>query len=93
MTLSKRQADLLDLIERSIAERGYAPVIREISAAAGMSSTSTIAWHLQTLEDKGYIERGRGARAIRLLRGSDGVRRELRLVKVYDEESDDENTL
>lgn len=91
MTLSKRQAELLDLIESSIIERGYAPVIREISAATGITSTATITWHLQTLEDKGYIERDRGARAIRLLRGSDGVRRELRLVRIDEKESDNEN--
>ncbi len=82
MTLSRRQVALLDFIEFSITERGYAPVIREMFAATGLSSTATLTWHLQALEDHGYIERDRGARAIRLLRGSDGVRRELHLVRV-----------
>lgn len=88
MTLQPRQVELLDLIEFSIVERGYAPVIREMCAALGLTSAATITWHLQTLEDHGYIERDSGARTIRVLRGSDGVRRELRLVRVNEDGND-----
>ena len=82
MNLVKRQAKLLDCIERSLQVYGYPPTIREMGRAADITSESMVKYHLDKLEAWGYIERDDGARAIRLLRGSDGVAREMRIVTV-----------
>lgn len=66
--LSPRQKDVLDLIERSIAERGYPPTRPEISAALGATSPNAAEQHLRALERKGYITILPVARGIRVLR-------------------------
>ncbi len=55
--LSRRQAMILDFIKESYREKGYPPTVREICAAVGLSSTSTVHSHLAILEKKGYIRR------------------------------------
>jgi len=40
-------------------ENGYPPSIREIGAAAGISSTSVVSYNLRHLEEKGYLSRDR----------------------------------
>jgi len=55
--LNSRQAEILDYIKRSIKERGYPPAVREICQAVKLSSPSTVHFHLNTLEKKGYIRR------------------------------------
>lgn len=65
--LSPRQKDVLDLIERSIAERGYPPTRPEISAALGASSPNAAEQHLRALERKGYIAILPVARGIKVL--------------------------
>ena len=46
----------------------YAPTIREIGKAVGLSSTSSVAVHMERLEGKGLIEIGPDApRKIRLV--------------------------
>lgn len=57
MTLTKRQKELLDFLEASIAENGYAPTLEEIGAHFGLSSLATVHKHLSNLEDKGLIRR------------------------------------
>lgn len=66
--LSPRQKDVLDLIERSIAERGYPPTRPEISAALGATSPNAAEQHLRALERKGYIAILPVARGIRVLK-------------------------
>ena len=56
--LSPRQKDVLDLIERSIAERGYPPTRPEISAALGASSPNAAEQHLRALERNPHSESG-----------------------------------
>jgi repressor LexA len=65
--LSPRQKDVLDLIERSIAERGYPPTRPEISAALGATSPNAAEQHLRALERKGYIAILPVARGIKVL--------------------------
>lgn len=36
---------------------GYAPSIRELCEMCGLSSTSSVYFHLKKLEEKGYIKR------------------------------------
>ena len=66
--LSPRQKDVLDLIERSLAERGYPPTRPEISAALGATSPNAAEQHLRALERKGYIAILPVARGIRVLK-------------------------
>ena len=64
---SPKQQEILDFIEDSIKINGYPPSIREICAAVGLTSSSTVYTHLAALEKKGYIEKdGSKTRGIRL---------------------------
>jgi repressor LexA len=50
---------------------GYPPTVREICKATGLRSPRSVSQHLQALERKGYIQRGRDkSRAIRFLHKS-----------------------
>jgi len=55
--ISKRQEKILEFLGEYIEENGYPPSIREIGAAAGISSTSVVSYNLRRLEEKGYISR------------------------------------
>lgn len=56
-TLTMRQRKVLDVIRTAISARGYPPSMREIGEKAGLSSPSSVAHQLRTLEAKGYIRR------------------------------------
>lgn len=45
------------MIRASVTSRGYPPSIREIGDAVGLTSTSSVAHQLRTLERKGYLRR------------------------------------
>src|SRR5688572_22586514 len=53
--LTKRQAEILAYITDYIAEHNYAPSYREIGHHFGLSSTATIAEHIESLKQKGYL--------------------------------------
>lgn len=55
--ISDRQYAILKIISRSLNSRGYPPTLREIGNEIGIKSTSTVAKHLRTLENNGYIKR------------------------------------
>jgi repressor LexA len=55
--LTERQSTILDVIRASVSSRGYPPSIREIGDAVGLTSTSSVAHQLRTLERKGYLRR------------------------------------
>ncbi|MBN3507760.1 transcriptional repressor LexA [Mycolicibacterium nivoides] len=55
--LTDRQRTILDVIRASVTSRGYPPSIREIGDAVGLTSTSSVAHQLRTLERKGYLRR------------------------------------
>ncbi|WP_102142559.1 transcriptional repressor LexA [Mycobacterium hubeiense] len=55
--LTERQRTILDVIRASVTSRGYPPSIREIGDAVGLTSTSSVAHQLRTLEKKGYLRR------------------------------------
>jgi repressor LexA len=52
-----RQRRVLEVIRAAIGDRGYPPSMREIGEKAGLSSPSSVAHQLKTLESKGYIRR------------------------------------
>jgi repressor LexA len=55
--LTERQRTILDVIRASVSTRGYPPSIREIGDAVGLTSTSSVAHQLRTLERKGFLRR------------------------------------
>ena len=55
--LTERQRTILEVIRSSVTNRGYPPSIREIGDAVGLTSTSSVAHQLRTLERKGYLRR------------------------------------
>ena len=58
--LTTRQRKIIQVIEDSARRDGYPPTLREIAEAAGLASTSSVAYQLSTLEKKGYLSRGSG---------------------------------
>jgi repressor LexA len=55
--LTERQTKILECLETTMRERGYPPSVREIGAAVGLSSPSTVHSHLAQLETAGYLRR------------------------------------
>jgi repressor LexA len=55
--LTPRQHKVLEVIMGSVERRGYPPSMREIGEAVGLTSTSSVAHQLATLEKKGYLRR------------------------------------
>ena len=47
----ENQQRILDFIKSEIEEKGYPPSVREICAAVGLRSTSTVHAHLNHLEE------------------------------------------
>ena len=56
-TITDRQRAILEYIEITMRERGYPPAVREIGAAVGLNSPSTVHSHLAQLESAGYLRR------------------------------------
>lgn len=55
--LTPRQQRVLATIKEAIEQRGYPPSMREIGAAVGLTSSSSVAHQLKVLEEKGYLKR------------------------------------
>ncbi|CAM3209751.1 transcriptional repressor LexA [Tsukamurella ocularis] len=55
--LTRRQKQVLEVIRRSVRDRGYPPSIREIGDEVGLTSTSSVAHQLRTLERLGFLHR------------------------------------
>ena len=71
--LTERQRTILDVIRASVTSRGYPQSIREIGDAVGLTSTSSVANQLRTLERKGYLRRDANRPRAVDVRGSDEV--------------------
>jgi len=64
--LSPRRQQILDCIVSTTRDRGYPPTVREIGQAVGLTSSSSVHFHLRALEKAGYLERdGSLTRALR----------------------------
>ena len=48
---------ILQYIKQHVSEKGYPPSVREICAAVGLKSTSTVHGHLKRLEESGELRR------------------------------------
>jgi repressor LexA len=55
--LTERQRRILEVIRDSVEERGYPPSVREIGEAVGLTSPSSVAYQLSTLQKKGLLRR------------------------------------
>ena len=55
--LTGRQNYILQILKKLIAKNGYPPTVREIGEEAHLSSPATIHFHLNKLEEKGYIKK------------------------------------
>jgi len=65
MELTARQRHILTVIRDWVDEHGYPPTMREIGAAVGLASPSTVAHHMAILEKNGFLRRdARGSRAV-----------------------------
>ena len=64
--LTPRRQQILNFIIQHIRENGYPPTVREIGQDVGLSSSSSVHFHLKALEKAGHLERdGSLTRAIR----------------------------
>ncbi len=81
-TLSAVERRILNFLADYLREHTYQPSIREIGRQFGIRSTKTVSEHLQSLANKGYIERdGARSRGVRI-RGLD-LRRAPTLIPLY----------
>lgn len=55
--LTARQRKVLEFLRESIEKRGFPPSMREVGAAVGLHSTSSVSHQLRTLEKMGFIKR------------------------------------
>ncbi len=73
-SLSDKQLAILEVIQRSIAQHGYPPSMREIGDAVGLKSLSSVTHQLNQLELSGYLRRDQGkTRALEVLIDLPGV--------------------
>jgi repressor LexA len=57
LNLTKRQSEIFEFIKTQIDKTGYPPTVREIGAALGLHSPSTVHAHLAKLESSGVLRR------------------------------------
>jgi repressor LexA len=55
--LTVRQRRVLETIRETVDRRGYPPTMREIGEAVGLTSPSSVAHQLSSLEKKGFVRR------------------------------------
>ena len=58
--LTSQEHNTLQFIRNYLAQYGYAPKFKEIGLAIGVNSQGTVHRYVQSLEEKGYIERAKG---------------------------------
>lgn len=81
--LTGRQGYILQVLKKLIAKNGYPPTVREIGEMANLSSPATIHFHLQKLEEKGYIKKGNNKnRTIEILVPNEYIEKKENIVDV-----------
>lgn len=56
--LTKKQRKTLDYVSSFIEQKGYSPSYREIANGLKLSSVATVAQHIDTLVEKGFLQKG-----------------------------------
>ncbi len=80
--LNNNEQNILNFIKKQIKENGYPPSVREICAAVGLKSTSSVHLYLNRLADKGCISKqGLKTRAIKVVDDD--------TTSIYDSENDE----
>ena len=70
---SSKRSEVYKFIKSYVADKGYPPSVREICAAVGLRSTSTVHRHLENLEKSGLIKRdSTKPRTIEIIENSSG---------------------
>ena len=81
MALTRRQREVLDVIQGFIESNGYSPSLEEIGGTLGLSSVATVHKHVTHLVEKGLVRRvWNQNRSIELVREDDGRALDLPLV-------------
>ncbi len=81
--IGKRQQAIYDYILNYTKEHSYPPSVREIGAAVGLASPSTVHMHLKALENNGYIKRDpKKPRTIEVTTENDGADGNVKLAEV-----------
>ena len=72
--LTKRQKEVLDIIERAVRSKGYPPSMREITAQLNLASAAGIHKHIKALVRKGYLSKENYlSRSLRIVRDGDAA--------------------
>jgi repressor LexA len=58
--LTGRQRDIVRFCTDHIERNGYSPTLREIAAAVGLKSASSVSYQVQQLQRKGHLSHGLG---------------------------------
>ena len=58
--LTQKEKDIYKYISECLEDNGFAPSVRDICAAVGIKSTSSVHEYLRRLESKGYIRKSSG---------------------------------
>ncbi|MCA1570818.1 MAG: MarR family transcriptional regulator [Chloroflexi bacterium] len=62
---TRQQTRILEAIRSHVTEHGYPPSVRELAAAVGLASTSSVAYELNKMQRAGLIRKAdHTARAI-----------------------------
>ncbi|HZN55906.1 MAG TPA: transcriptional repressor LexA [Candidatus Polarisedimenticolaceae bacterium] len=81
MALTRRQREVLDVIQGFIETNGYSPSLEEIGGTLGLSSVATVHKHVTHLVEKGLVRRvWNQNRSIELVREDDSRALDLPLV-------------
>jgi len=68
ITLYRRQREIIEYLAQYIQKHGYAPTLREIADALGLSSLATVHEHISRLIEKGVLTKGANKNTIRDIR-------------------------
>lgn len=64
--LTRRQQEIMDIIQAMYARNGYAPTLDEIASASGINTRSTVHQHVQILIKEGHLQAATGKRAYQM---------------------------
>ncbi len=80
--LTRKQEECFNILADYIRREKVPPTNREILKTMGLKSPRSVAQYLEVLEQGGYIQRGRGARNIRISRSPYENTKSVKTVKV-----------
>ncbi len=81
--LTERQQDILQVIKKLIAKKGFPPTVREIGKEANLNSPATTQFHLNQLVEKGYLKRDASKnRTIELLVPNEYIQKNENIIEV-----------